>query len=114
MSDGRKNNGGKRKGAGRKPKAYTEFKRRLEKERIEDADYAFWLHSEVMRDDKQPISLRLDCGTWIADRVLGKPVQSHLFGNMTDEQLRDFISEHLTGVGVSLSGGEEAEAPTSD
>lgn len=73
MSDGRKNNGGKRKGAGRKPKAYTQFKRRLEQEKIEDADYAFWLHTKVMQDDEQSIELRLQCADWIANRVLGKP-----------------------------------------
>ena len=59
--------------AGRKPKAFTVFRRRLEAEKIEDAEYAFGLYVEVMRDGDSPIDLRLDCADWIANRVLGRP-----------------------------------------
>lgn len=70
----RKNkHGGKRAGAGKKPQAFTVLKRRLEAERISDAEYAFALYASVMRDETQNLALRLQCGDWISNRVLGKP-----------------------------------------
>lgn len=65
--------GGKRAGAGRKPSKFTELRRRIESERVDDADYAFSLYAEVMRDATEPLELRLSCADWIANRVLGKP-----------------------------------------
>jgi len=69
------NNGnhGKKGASGRKPSAFTLLKRRIESEKSDDAEYAFALYSQVMRDDTQPMELRLNCGDWIANRVLGKP-----------------------------------------
>ncbi len=61
------------KGSGRKPKAFTLLKKRIETEQTADADYAFALYAAVMRDGAQAISLRLECADWIANRVLGKP-----------------------------------------
>ncbi len=60
-------------GGGRKAKAFTLLKRRIEAEQTDDADYAFALHAKVMRDPKQPITLRLECANWVSNRVLGLP-----------------------------------------
>lgn len=68
-----KRKGGRRTGAGRKPKAFTTLKRRIETERADDAEYAFALYAEVMRDAAQPLALRLDCANWVSNRVLGLP-----------------------------------------
>lgn len=65
--------GGRRAGAGRKPKAFTTLKKRIESEQTADADYAFSLYAGVMRDPEQPIILRLDCANWVSNRVLGLP-----------------------------------------
>lgn len=65
--------GGARKGAGRKPGAFTLLRNRVEAERVDDAEYAFTLYASVMRDDKQPLELRLECADWVENRVLGKP-----------------------------------------
>lgn len=73
----RQAHGGKRKGAGRKPKAFTKLKHRIESEREDDAEYAFALFAGVMRDPEQPIDLRLDCGREVMNRVLGKPQEHH-------------------------------------
>ena len=89
---GTRSRGGKRQNAGRKPKAYTEFKRRLEAERIEDADYAFWLHAQTMRDEETPLDLRLSCADWVANRVLGSPKtrnETEQSGKLTIEIVRE-------------------------
>ena len=65
--------GGVRPNSGRKPKAFTLLKRRIETERVEDAEYAFALLASVMRDANQDIERRLGCAEKIMDRVLGKP-----------------------------------------
>lgn len=67
----------RRPGAGRKPKAFTVLKNRIEAERADDAEYAFALYASVMRDDKQLLPLRLQCAAEIMDRVLGKPTQKN-------------------------------------
>lgn len=89
---GTRSPGGKRKNAGRKPKAYTEFKKRLEIEKIDDADYAFWLHAETMRDQEMPLDLRLSCADWVANRVLGTPKarnENEHSGKLTIEIVRE-------------------------
>lgn len=73
----RQAHGGKRKGAGRKPKLFTQLKHRIESERKDDAEYAFSLFASVMRDPEQSIELRLDCGREVMNRVLGKPQERH-------------------------------------
>jgi hypothetical protein len=75
ISRGKSSYGGKREGAGRKPKAFAVLKRRLENERIEDAEYAFALYVAVMRSENEGMTLRLDCAREVMDRVLGKPKQ---------------------------------------
>lgn len=70
---GIKGKGGVKGRSGRKPKAFTILKRRIESEKKEDAEYAFAMYASVMRDDDLPLALRLDCADWIANRVLGKP-----------------------------------------
>lgn len=64
--------GGKRDNAGAKPKLFTLLKRSVQ-EKTDDAEYAFSLYAKTMRDEKQTLTLRLDCANWIANRVLGKP-----------------------------------------
>ena len=59
--------------SGRKPSAYTQLKRRIESERVEDAEYAFALYVAVMRNESEPISMRMAAADWVANRVLGKP-----------------------------------------
>lgn len=51
------------------------LKRRLEEERVEDAECAFALFAGVMRDPEQDLALRLECAREVMDRVLGKPKQ---------------------------------------
>lgn len=65
--------GGRRPGGGRKPKAFTTLKKRIEAEKTADAEYAFSLYAAVMHDAAQPLALRLECAEWISSRVLGKP-----------------------------------------
>lgn len=69
--------GGRRKNAGRKPKAFTLLKRRIEKERGEDAEYAFSLFAHVMRDESHDMPLRLHCAEEIMNRVWGKAKQTN-------------------------------------
>lgn len=70
---GVKGKGGKKGRSGRKVKAFTLLKQRIEAEKQDDAEYAFALYAAVMRDETQPIELRLDCSDWVSNRVLGKP-----------------------------------------
>lgn len=71
-------------GSGRKPKAFTLLKARIEAEKKEDAEYAFAMYASVMRDGGQPISLRLECANWVANRVLGLPkAPTEMSGNVT-------------------------------
>lgn len=70
---GVKGKGGKKGRSGRKVKAFTLLKQRIEAEKQDDAEYAFSLYASVMRDETQPIELRLDCSDWVANRVMGKP-----------------------------------------
>lgn len=51
------------------------LKRRMEEERVEDAECAFALFAGVMRDPAQDLALRLECAREVMDRVLGKPKQ---------------------------------------
>lgn len=70
---GVKGKGGKKGRSGRKVKAFTVLKQRIESEKQKDAEYAISLYVAVMRDGEQPLPLRLDCADWVANRVMGKP-----------------------------------------
>lgn len=70
---GNNGNVGKKGRSGRKPKEFTLFRKRIESQKIDDAEYAFALYAETMRDEDKAIELRLECADWIANRVLGKP-----------------------------------------
>lgn len=65
--------GGPRPNAGRKPSVYTQLKRRVEAERVSDAERAFDLYVQVMDNAEEPIVLRLQAADWITNRVQGKP-----------------------------------------
>jgi hypothetical protein len=44
-------------------------------DRLDDAQYAFDLFVATMKDQDQPINLRLECSAEVMNRVLGKPRQ---------------------------------------
>lgn len=67
--------GGRRQGAGRKPKIVKEIERKAIAEAGPDAEYALGLHISFMRDVDLPEKLRADCGRVVMDRVWGKPQQ---------------------------------------
>ena len=80
------------KGGGRPTKEATllreELKARMKAEKIADAEYAFALYAETMRDTSQKLELRLDCADWVAQRVLGKPTQP----TVQDERLAGLLA----------------------
>ena len=75
--------GGKRAGAGRKPKAATLLKRKLADRRNTEADYAFTLLCKYMRsapprgkpETMAASEFRAACAQRVLDQVLGKPMQ---------------------------------------
>ena len=75
MSDGRKNNGGKRSGSGRKPKAYTQLRKRIEAEKVEEAEKSFDFYVQVRDNPDEKTEIRMAAADRIADRVLGKATQ---------------------------------------
>jgi len=88
----RTNNGnhGAKGRSGRRPKAFTILKQRIEQEKQDDAEFAFTLYASVMRDETQPMELRLDCGDWISNRVMGKPKEKQeRTGEMVIKIVRD-------------------------
>lgn len=68
-------NGGRRAGAGRKPKAATLLRRKLAEHGTAEAEKSFsWLCA--WRDDAGvPVAIRVECAKTILDRVLGKAIQ---------------------------------------
>lgn len=72
---GIKGKGGQKGRSGRKVKAFTLLKQRIEAEKKDDAEYAFALYAGVMQDETQPLPLRLECADWVSNRVLGRPTQ---------------------------------------
>lgn len=77
-------NGGARKGAGRKPKAYTLLKRRLEAEKVEEAEKSIDFYIQVRDNPNESTALRLEAATLILDRVLGKAKEhKELSGEVT-------------------------------
>jgi len=74
--------GGKRAGAGRKPKAATLLKRKLADRRTTEAGYAFALLCKYMRhaprgkaETMAQSEFRAACAQRVLDQVLGKPMQ---------------------------------------
>jgi hypothetical protein len=68
-------NGGKRQGAGRKPKAATILKRRMIENKIEEAEasFAYWV---AVRDNEKELSnIRLEASKLIWEHLMGKPTQ---------------------------------------
>jgi len=68
--------GGRREGSGRKPKAATILKRKLQADHALSAADAFNLLDRFMRDEALDPALRRQCANDILDRVLGKPKQA--------------------------------------
>lgn len=69
---GKQARGGKRKGAGRKPTAYTLLKRRVIAESLDEAEKSFDFYVQVRDNEDEPTSIRLAAADKILDRVLGK------------------------------------------
>jgi len=67
--------GGRRPGAGRKPKLSTEIRTRALREANGDAEFALGLLVAVLRDNKVDLGLRWAAGIEIMDRVWGKARQ---------------------------------------
>lgn len=67
--------GGKRPGAGKKPKPISAIRDKAIEEAADDAKYALGLYVSVMRDDKSDMTLRLQCAKEVKDTVWGKPSQ---------------------------------------
>lgn len=83
--------GGRRKGAGRKPSAYTRLKRRLQETKIADAEEAFDLYVRIMHNPKEPTALRMAAADRIQDRVLGKAKESILHSVDQDQNTIDIV-----------------------
>lgn len=64
--------GGKRKNAGRKPEAQTLALRKLQEEKVDDAEYGFALLAGWMRDQSLDKNFRRGCAIVVMDRVWGK------------------------------------------
>jgi hypothetical protein len=69
--------GGKRPGAGRKPKALTDVRAKAIAAASADAEYGLGLVIQVMQNAEYDIDLRLQCANEVMDRVWGKATQRH-------------------------------------
>lgn len=65
--------GGARPNSGRKPSAYTQLKRRVIAEQIDEAEKSFDFYVQVRDNPNEPTELRLAACDKILDRVLGRP-----------------------------------------
>ncbi len=94
-------------GGGRKPSAFTLLKRRIEAEKIDDAEYAFALYAQTMRDETKPLGLRLECASWVANRVLGTPKahnETDHAGELVIRVIRDARSRDYPADAASRAG----------
>jgi hypothetical protein len=74
MANGR---GGRRPGAGRKPKAINEHRRTLAEVHKGDAEEAFDFIVSIMRNPAVPVALRFAAAQDVVNRVDGKPTEHH-------------------------------------
>jgi hypothetical protein len=88
FGDKRKNNGGARKGAGRKPggsnRSTAEFRNYARTFTPEAVD----MFVAVMRDEDADIRLRLKAARWLVERGYGK-ASKQIFGPEESERTRD-------------------------
>jgi hypothetical protein len=104
---GVKGKGGQKGRSGRKPKAFTMLKQRIESEKVEDAEYAITLYVSVMRDEEQPLDLRLDCAEWVANRVMGLPKARNENDNSGTQTIRvEYVKRP--------NGAVNGDAPSAD
>jgi hypothetical protein len=68
-------NGGRRFGAGRKPKELTILKRRMIADKAEEAEASFGFLVAVRDNPSEPTNLRLVAAQTILDRVLGRATE---------------------------------------
>lgn len=76
--------------SGRKPGAYTQLRRRIETERVDDAEYGFALYVGVMRNEDEELPVRLSAADWVVRQVVGNPKNRD---NVTGEVLVRIIRE---------------------
>jgi hypothetical protein len=68
-------NGGRRSGAGRKPKELTILKRRMIQDKAEEAEASFGFLVAVRDNPSEPTNLRLVAAQTILDRVFGRATE---------------------------------------
>ncbi len=69
--------GGKRPGAGRKPKLSTIIRAQRIEEANGEADWAFGFFVACMHDEDLPLPFRKECAVEVYDRVRGKATQTN-------------------------------------
>jgi hypothetical protein len=100
---GKQAKGGARKGAGRKPTAYTQLRKRLENEKIEDAEAAFDFYVQVLNNPNEPTAVRMAAADRIQDRILGKAMQRG--ENEIGEATRALIEKFYASIGREQARG---------
>src|SRR4051794_25015852 len=97
MANSKAKRGGKRAGAGRKPKAVTVLKQSLAEVQTDAARRAFELFDKTAHDGGIILETRLDCAREVMNRVWGKPTERHEhdFSTLSDEELLDRIAGHV-------------------
>lgn len=73
VNDNPRGRGGKREGAGRKPSAYTELKRRVIAEQMDEAEKSFDFYVQVRNNPEESTEVRMAAADRILDRVIGRP-----------------------------------------
>ena len=106
----------RKKGGGRKKKEITLLRERIEAEKKDDAEYAFALYAQTMRDAEQPLNLRLQCADWVRAQVVGRPKQQ--IGNddtgkfvIAVEYVNDWRAENSP---ADAAPGTASSAPTGE
>lgn len=96
--------GGRRPGAGRKPKLITILKREALKHVANDADYMLNLFVEIARNEEFDVKLRMEAGREVMDRVWGKPAQ------LTRSGEKDEYKSYLERIEKAVRG-DSVEGP---
>lgn len=71
--NGNNGNHGKKGRSGRKPSEYLVLKRRIQSEKVNDAERAFDLYVQIMENPDEETGVRLAAADRVLDRVVGKP-----------------------------------------
>jgi len=87
----RPNTGGRRPGAGRKPKAITTIRKKALEDASGDAERALAFIIAIQDDEAQPIRLRKECAIEVMDRVWGKSKQTSEISGSIDTNVTVYI-----------------------